>query len=105
MKLGVLPSASGLLGLGYSAYAAHERRQHFRGNLVAALQEQGLELINAELGRMNSGEPLWHITVLHPGLGVQAMTARFPSNTDPLSDQTQSDLVSRVVSWFRQRLA
>ena len=60
----------GLVGLGYAAYSARERRQQFRSNLIVALQEQGLDLINSEIGRMNSGEPLWHITVRDPALGV-----------------------------------
>ena len=91
-------------GAAFLAWKAYQRRQQFRGTLQEQLQECGIDLISLEVGRLESGVPIWHLTVQHPSFGVQALNAELSKDTDPYSDAALHDLMQRIVAWNRNQL-
>lgn len=92
--------ALGLLGLGVAGYFAlseYDRRRAFEAALRTALDERGGNFVSARLGRSDTGNPVWYVTVNHPWQGLTTYSAEFPVGTDAYSEATCHDLITRVV--------
>jgi hypothetical protein len=93
----------GLAGLGYLIYQGYQQRTEFKAGLSRRLREFGIDLVTADVGRSESGAPIWHVTVRHPVRGIQAFVAAFPPTADPYSESTLDELAPRLLGYFGYR--
>ncbi|NOY25814.1 MAG: hypothetical protein GXP62_08055 [Oligoflexia bacterium] len=93
-------SALGAIGLGLAGFAAlsvWDQKKRFKGALEAALGEQGVGMVAAELGRSAGGGPAWFVTINHPWEGIQSYRADFDPGTDAYGAGTLNALIERLL--------
>ncbi len=90
----------GLAGLGYYLWTGYTERQEFRQHLRDGLNEVGIGLVKADVGRKATGEPVWYLTIQHPTLGVHSLRAALPLGVDPYSADSLRNLLTRLRNWL-----
>ena len=92
--------AAGLvgLGIGVSMLSSREKHRRFHDALSKALLGHQIELVSAELGRKQTGERVWVLTINRSPEGVRTYQAAFPHNVDPYSESTFRDLYCRILN-------
>jgi hypothetical protein len=80
-----------------STFELWKRDRLFRSKLEDMLSGNGIRYSNCEFGRSNTNA-YWFVTVIHPFKGLLSLSAEFSSDTDMYSDNTLTNLVSRIVN-------
>ena len=99
-ELGKALLALGAIGLGlagFAALSAWERKSRFKDALAGCLEEYGVGLVDAELGKDESGNPVWYVTLNHPWDGILTYHADLAAGVDPYSASTLDDLLERLI--------
>lgn len=92
------------LGLGapaFNALTGNAQRNTFKDALRAALNEEGVILVNANLARNASGAPVWIVTVTREYAGTTTYHVAFPADRDPYSQATLNELIGRLLTAFQ----
>ena len=80
----------------YAGLQGAARRRAFQADLRTTLDERGIGLGGANLGRSQTGAPAWIVTTTHPTRGIERLVFMFPLEADPYSRPTLNDLIGRV---------
>lgn len=86
----------------HRVWSGHGERQAFRQRLRAVLTEDGVQLVKADVGRAESGQPVWYLTILHPSLGVRSLRAALEQGVDPYSPRSLQNLQGRLRAWLER---
>jgi hypothetical protein len=90
---------AGILGLGFLAWKAYEKRKEFQERLKQGLSVFGVNLVYPDLGFLPDGRHVWHLTIDGPG-GAVTLNSPLHPGTDPYALSTADDLAMRVHNWI-----
>lgn len=99
-NLGTAALALAAVGLGVAGFAAlssWKKKRGFYDALEAGLNDRGIDLVAAEVGRSDDDCPTWFVTVNSSKAGLQSFQADFDAGTDLYAASTLEVLLDTLI--------